>query len=53
MSNTAKIIKKELAKSGGTARMVKVPPERRPTIETIKKIQREINAQINVKRSTR
>lgn len=47
MTNTAKIIKKEMEKSGGTARMVKVPLERRPTIESTNKMQREVNAQID------
>lgn len=47
MSNTAEIIKKEMEKSDGRARMVKVPPERRPTLESIEKMQREVNAQID------
>ena len=47
MSDTAKIIKKEMEKSNACARMVKVPPEKRPTIESTKKMQREVNAQID------
>ena len=47
MSNTAEIIKKELEKSNGRARMVKVPPEKRPTLESMEKMQREVNAQID------
>ena len=47
MSNTAEIIKKEMEKSDGHARMVRVPPEKRPTLESIEKMQREVNAQID------
>ena len=42
----SEIIKKEMAKSGGSARVVKVPPERRPTAESLKKLDTEISAQI-------
>lgn len=47
MQNTAEIIKKEMEKSNGHARMVKVPFEKRPTLESTEKMQREVNAQIN------
>ena len=38
MSNTTEIIKKEPEKSNGRARMVKVPPEKRPTLESMEKV---------------
>ena len=47
MLNTAEIIKKEMEKSNGRARMVKVSSEKRPTLESMKKMQREVNAQID------
>ena len=39
-------MKKEMEKSNGHVRMVKVPPEKRPTLESMEKMQREVNAQI-------
>lgn len=43
----SRILAKEMAKSGGTARVVKVPANRRPTAESLRKLEREVSAQIN------
>lgn len=40
------ILNKEMNKSGGCARLVKVPADRRPTAETLKSLEQEISAQI-------
>lgn len=40
------ILNKEMNKSGGSARVVKVPADRRPTAETLKGLEQEISAQI-------
>ena len=40
------ILKNEMNKSGGSARLVKVPDNRRPTAETLKNLEQEISAQI-------
>ena len=42
------VLKKEAEKSGGKVRVVKVPPERRPTAESLAKLEAEISAQIRV-----
>ena len=42
----SRILSKEMNKSGGSARLVKVPANRRPTAETLKKLEREISAQV-------
>ena len=41
------IIAKEMNKSNGLARMVKVPQDKRPTAKSLERLQREINAQID------
>lgn len=41
------VLKKEAEKSGGKMRVVKVPPERRPTAESLAKLEAEISAQIS------
>lgn len=43
----SKVLAKEMNKSGGKARVVKVPANRRPTAESLRKLEREIAAQIN------
>lgn len=43
----SRILAKEMKKSGGRARLVKVPSNRRPTAESSLKLEREISAQIN------
>ena len=43
----SKILTKEMNKSGGRARVVKVPSNRRPTADSLRKLEREISAQIN------
>lgn len=46
MTNISKVIRREMAKSGGKIRVVKVPKERRPTAESLRKLDMEINSQI-------
>lgn len=43
----SRILTKEMEKSGGAARVVKVPVDRRPTAESLRRLEREIFAQIN------
>lgn len=47
MSKLTRILIKEMAKSGGKAKLVKVPEERRPTAQSLKKLDKEIEAQMN------
>lgn len=47
------ILAKEIAKSGGQAKLVKVPESRRPTSESLKKLDREIAAQISANEAMR
>lgn len=47
------VLKKEVEKSGGKVRVVKVPPERRPTAESLAKLEAEISAQIRVNEEMR
>lgn len=47
------VLKKEAEKSGGKVRVVKVPPERRPTAESLAKLEAEISAQIRVNEEMR
>lgn len=42
-----RVMAKEMAKSNGSARMVKVPADRRPTVDSLRKLEREISAQVN------
>lgn len=42
----SKILQKEMNKSNGNAKLVKVPMNRHPTAESLKKLEREISAQI-------
>jgi len=41
------ILSKEMNKSGGSAKLVKVPANRRPTAESLKNLEQEISAQIS------
>lgn len=43
-----KILKKEMAKSNGRAELVKVPQERSPDAESLKKIDREVNRMLRM-----
>ena len=43
-----KILKKEMAKSNGQAKLVKVPQERRPDAESLKKIDREVDGMLRM-----
>lgn len=49
----SRILNKEMNKSGGSARLVKVPADRRPTAESLKKLEREISAQITANEAMR
>lgn len=42
-----RMIKNEMNKSGGRVRIVQVPMEKRPTGESVKRIDREIAAQVS------
>lgn len=53
MSSISNILKKEMKKSNGTARLVKVPKHMRPTAESLKKLEKEIGAQIESNRTMR
>lgn len=48
-----RILEKEMFKSGGKAKLVKVPVSRRPTAETLIKLEREIAAQVNANEAMR
>lgn len=47
------ILKKELEKSGGKAKLVKVPANRRPTAESLRKLDCEISSQIKANEAMR
>ena len=47
------VLEKEVEKSGGKVRVVKVPPERPPTAESLSKLETEISAQIRVNEEMR
>lgn len=44
-SQVLNVIAKEMAKSDGSVRMIKVPAEKRPTVDSLKKLGREVSAQ--------
>lgn len=46
MDLTSKILHKVAEKSNGKMRIVKVPLEKRPTAESLAKLEREIKAQV-------
>ena len=47
------ILRKEMEKSEGKARLVKVPANRRPTAESLRKLDREISSQIEANEAMR
>lgn len=47
MSQLDRMIRKLAEESNGKIRIVEVPPERRPTAESLAKLDREIKAQID------
>lgn len=47
----SKILQKIAERSNGKMRIVKVPPEKRPTAESLKKLENEIGAQIDENRA--
>ena len=47
MSQIRRMMERLAKKSNGKIRIVKVPPERRPTAESLAKLEREIKAQID------
>ncbi len=49
----SRILSKEMSKSGGCARLVKVPANRRPTSKSLKKLEREISAQVRANEAIR
>lgn len=44
--NMSKVLKGALERNGGGAELVRVPNDRRPTAEGLRKLEREISAQI-------
>ena len=44
----ANILKKEMEKSNGAARLVKVPPERRPNAQSLLTLEHEIAVQVRI-----
>ena len=53
MSSISTILRKEMEKSNGAAKLVKEPKHMRPTAETLEKLEREISAQIESNRRMR
>ena len=51
--STSNIMKKEMLKSNGKAKVVKVPQHMRPTAESLRQIEREISAQLDTNRRLR
>lgn len=47
------VLMKEMAKSGGKARLVKAPANKRPTAESLRKLDREISSQIEANEAMR
>lgn len=43
----SKVIEKEMQKSGGQVKVVKVPVSKRPTTSALTKLEREIASQVN------
>ena len=44
--NISNVISKQMTKSGGKVKIVKVPDNKRPTAETLKKLDNEVAAQV-------
>lgn len=53
MSTIIEILHRIAEKSNGKMRVVKVPPERRPTAESLEKLEREIGAQLDANAAMR
>lgn len=51
--NISDIIKNEMNKSDGRVKVVKVPADRKPTAESLRKLEREISAQISANEAMR
>lgn len=51
MNQTSKILHKLAKTSDGKMRIVKVPPEKRPTAESLKKLDTEIRSALNTNRA--
>ena len=51
MNITSRMMKKLAERSNGKIRIVRIPPEEKPTAESLKKLDREIKAQINANRA--
>lgn len=47
MNTIIRILQRLADESNGKMRVVKVPPERRPTAESLEKLEREIGAQLD------
>ena len=43
-----KILEKEMSKSGGRAELVKVPPERRPSKESLDRLNRDVEGLVRM-----
>ncbi len=50
MNSISKILGKMAKKSNGKMRKVKVPIEKRPTVESLRKLEKELHAQIEANR---
>ena len=51
MNLTSRILHKIAEESDGKMKIVKVPPDKRPTAESLAKLEREINAQVEANRA--
>lgn len=51
MDQTTRILKRVAEKSNGKMKIVEVPPEKRPTAESLEKLEREISAGIEANRA--
>lgn len=51
--NLKAIMKKEMLKSGGTATVVDVPADRKPTAESLRQLREEIASQISANEAMR
>lgn len=51
MDQTTKLLKRVAEQSNGKMKIVKVPPEKRPTAESLEKLEREIVAGIEANRA--
>ena len=51
MDQTTRILKRIAEESNGKMKIVKVPPEKRPTAESLEKLEREISAGIEANKA--